>query len=191
MRSVLGSLGPFQDISWHARQFLPVGVWAGPIISILLWWKIFDGRPSPNHYQSVKWSLRCILGHFKQNQRRCFFKKWPFVHSFFWLFLPHFAIYGRFWTLNIKSGLIPSLWMQKGQQNHKKWNQKLIWNFGCSTYPKSHPGVKIDPKMAGGGQNWPRCTPCGPTNLFRAKKTNFETARSKPHFFTRNDPYCL
>lgn len=100
-----------------------------------------------------------------------------------------FAIYGRFWTLNIKSGLIPSLWMQKGQQNHKKWDQKLIWNFGCSTYPKSHPGVKIDPKMAGGGQNWPRCTPCGPTNLFRAKKTNFETARSKPHFFTRNDPY--
>ena len=91
MRSVLGSLGPFQDISWHARQFLPVGVWAGPIISILLWWKIFDGRPSPNHYQSVKWSLRCILGHFKQNQRRCFFKKWPFVHSYFWLFLPHFC----------------------------------------------------------------------------------------------------
>ena len=108
--------------------------------------------------------------------------------AFFGYFCLIFAIYGRFWTLNIKSGLIPSLWMQKGQQNHKKWDQKLIWNFGCSTYPKSHPGVKIDPKMAGGGQNWPQCTPCGPTNLFRAKKTNFETARSKPHFFTRNDP---
>ena len=63
--------------------------------------------------------------------------------------------------------------MQKGQQNHKKWDQQLIWNFGCSTYPKSHPGVKIDPKMAGGGQNWPRCTPAGPTNLFGAKKTSF------------------
>ena len=116
---------------------------------ILLWLKVFDGQPRPNHYQSVKWSLRCILGHFEQNQRRCFFafKKLPFLCLAFLLgyFCLTFAIYGRFWTLSIKSGLIPSLWMQKGQQNHKKWDQRLIWNFGCSTYPKSHPVVKIDP----------------------------------------------
>ena len=97
-----------------------------------------------------KWSSRCILGHFEQNQRRCFFsfKKLTFLCQAFCCccyFCLTFAIYGRFWTLSIKSGLIPSLWMQKGQQNHKKCDQRLIWNFGCSTYPKSHPVVKIDP----------------------------------------------
>ena len=44
---------------------------------------------------------------------------------------------------------------------------------------KTHPGPKITPKTPQEGQNWPQCTSCGPINWFWAKKTKFESVRSK------------
>ena len=54
--TVLGPLGPFQAVIWLPGQFLPVGMWAGPKISILLLWKNFQEYISPDQYQSVNWS---------------------------------------------------------------------------------------------------------------------------------------
>ena len=78
--------------------------------------------------------------------------------------------------------------MQKGQQNQKKLDQKLIWYFGCLRDPQTHPGAKMTPKMACESQIWPRCTPRGITSLFRTKELIFETDRSKLSHFTRNYP---
>ena len=79
--------------------------------------------------------------------------------------------------------------MQKGQQNQKKLDQKLIWYFGCLRDPQTHPGAKMTPKMACESQIWPRCTPRGITSLFRTKELIFETDRSKLSHFTRNYPH--
>ena len=91
VRSVLGPFEPFQSIFWRACQFLPVEGCPGPKKLFCLWWKIFNGVLLPSQYQSVNWSLRCILGHFEANQRICFWVNWPYVYSLFWPFLPYFC----------------------------------------------------------------------------------------------------
>ena len=44
---------------------------------------------------------------------------------------------------------------------------------------RTHPGPKNTEKWPQEGQNWRQCTSCGPTNWFWAKKTKFESVRSK------------
>ena len=99
MGSVLGSFGGFQGNIWCAAPFIPVGDQEGPQILIFSSWKIFHGPTSPDQYQSVKWSKTHILGDFQPNWRWGFFKKWPYVYSYFWLFLANFdylgLIFGR------------------------------------------------------------------------------------------------
>ena len=55
---------------------------------------------------------------------------------------------------------------------------------------KTHPGPKITPKTPQEGQNWPQCTSCGPINWFWAKKTKFESVRSKVCSFHSESASC-
>ena len=69
--------------------------------------------------------------------------------------------------------------MQKEQWNHKKWVHFIIWKIGPLRCSKTHPGPKNAPERPREGQNWRQCTSCGPINWFWAKKTKFESVRSK------------
>ena len=55
----------------------------------------------------------------------------------------------------------------------------LIWKIGFPRCPRTHPGPNDTLKWPREGQNWRQCTSCGPTNWFWAKKTKFESVRSK------------
>ena len=48
MGSALRLFDAFHGNIWPGAPFIPVGMWAGPQISILAAWKIFNGWPCPS-----------------------------------------------------------------------------------------------------------------------------------------------
>ena len=55
----------------------------------------------------------------------------------------------------------------------------IVCKIGLSRCPRTHHGPKNTLKWPQEGQNWRQCISCGPTNWFWAKKTKFESVRSK------------
>ena len=93
MGSALGSFDAIHGNIWPGAPFIPVGMWAGPKISILAPWKIFHEYMRRNLFHHNNWSKNNILCQFQPNRRVCFFKKWPFVHTHFWPFLTNFGVF--------------------------------------------------------------------------------------------------
>ena len=55
----------------------------------------------------------------------------------------------------------------------------VISKIGSQNPPWAHQKHRNTKKWPQEGQNWHQCTSCGPTNWFWAKKTKFESVRSK------------
>ena len=137
MRIVLGPFEPVQDWNWQEAQFLPVGGGPGPKKIFCLWWNIFNGVLLPSQYQSVNWSLGCILGHFEADQRICFCRNWPYVYILFWPNLPYFCYYWLILTLKHQKCTYSIISDAKMAEKSKKIGRTLIWNLGCKKGPKT------------------------------------------------------
>ena len=67
----------------------------------------------------------------------------------------------------------------KTSTEQKKWVHVVISKIGSQNPPWAHQKHRNTKKRPQEGQNWRQCTTCGPTIWFWAKKTKFESVRSK------------
>ena len=120
-----------------------------------LWWKKFNGVLLPSQYQSVNWSLRCILGHFEANPRIYFCRNWPYVYSLFRPFLPYFGYLWLILTLEHQKHTYSVILDVKMPAESEKNRPHAYFKFWVPKRPKN-------PKLPILTQKWPLRVKIGP-----------------------------
>ena len=140
-------------LSWDVAPFLPVGMWAGPKISILAPWKIFNEWSCPSFSDIVidqKGYFWCDFSQFEDGV----FEKNPLFC------IPIWAQKGHFWPLEglfLAKNLEKIVFSVDTIQNFTFWNPNVapqkVENFG-PTDPPWHPPTPPDtPQGSGGAKN--------------------------------------
>ena len=153
MESVLGSFGAFQGNIWSVAPFIPEGDQEEPKISILPYWKIFNGIPfqffswwiiDPKELFWCDWS-KFEDGVFEKNPLFCI----PYLGPK----RPFFDPGGPHLTQNIKNIVLQVVLTQNIAFQGLNWSPNNNGNFGVRRPPQTPPGPPRPPQGSGGTQN--------------------------------------